>query len=487
MNPLGPPNSAKAVSASFSDIDEIFRSFAERQRLPGLAYGVTASGGLVHSGAVGLARLQPERQVAVDTVFRIASMTKSITAACVLILRDRGQLRLDDEVATYVPEAATMALPTRDSQPITVRQLLTMSAGLVEDDPWADRQLAMAPDDFSSLLAGVQFSRPPGVAFEYSNLGYALLGRVVANVAGVSVSQFANENLLEPLGMFDTRWEAGMVPSDRRADGHRLRDGKWEVEEPLTDGAFGAMGGLWTTVPDFARYLSFHLEAWPPRDDEDRGPLARASRREMQQPHRPVSVAERRPPGVALAGYGYGLMAGDRRGGGRVVYHSGGLPGFGSHVQALPDLGLGVVGFANLTYAPMWQVVAEAAEFLAQSAAAGSPPPEAFPALDSLRAQVVGLYEQWDDEVVLALAADNLLLDLDLDHRRQEVGVLRGRLGRCLEVGPLEPRGAMRGGWRLRCERGDVRVEVRLAPSRPPRLQALTFTEGDRSEGAAAT
>src|SRR5207253_2171066 len=107
------------------------------------------------------------------TLFRIASMTKSFTAAAVLRLRDAGQLHLDDRAAAHVPAAARLRLPTSDSPPITVRHLLTMSSGLATDDPWADRHLDAAPTELRGWLQdGAAFGAAPGTVFEYSNLGY---------------------------------------------------------------------------------------------------------------------------------------------------------------------------------------------------------------------------------------------------------------------------------------------------------------------------
>src|SRR5580765_4862297 len=101
-----------------------------------------------------------------------------------------------------------MRLPTADSPPLTVRMLLTMSAGLVEDDSWADRQLDMPPDAFEALLAsGLRLSNPPGIRWEYSNLGYSILGRVVAAAAGRPLREVADERILRPLGMADTAWD----------------------------------------------------------------------------------------------------------------------------------------------------------------------------------------------------------------------------------------------------------------------------------------
>ena len=142
--------------------------------MPGLVYGVVIDGRLVHVKAMGVQDLQTKRPVTADTLFRIASMTKSFTALSILKLRDEGRLSLDASAETYLPEIRNWRYPTEDSPRIRVRDLLTHTAGFVTDDPWGDRQTPLPEADFTRLLLeGVPFTRPPGTAMEYSNLGYA--------------------------------------------------------------------------------------------------------------------------------------------------------------------------------------------------------------------------------------------------------------------------------------------------------------------------
>jgi CubicO group peptidase (beta-lactamase class C family) len=211
-------------------------------------------------------------------------MTKSVTAACVLLLRDEGRLTLDEQVFHFVPQLKGLSPLTADSPPITIRQLLTMSAGFVEDSPWGDRQPAISDDEFGAMLArGTPFNRPPGIGFEYSNLSYAVLGRVVGRVAGEPLAEIATRRIFLPLRMESTFWDVADVPQARRTHGYRLAGEDWKEEDPLPHGAFAPMGGMWTTIHDFVRYVAFQLAAWPPRDDPDPGPLRWSSAREMQQ------------------------------------------------------------------------------------------------------------------------------------------------------------------------------------------------------------
>src|SRR6185295_12758452 len=169
-----------------------------------------------------------------DTVFRIASMTKSFTAMSILALRDEGKLSLDDPAEKYVPEMKSLAYPTTDAPRITIRHLLSHAEGFPEDNPWGDRQLADTEDQLSQMIkGGIPFSNPPGIAYEYSNYGFAILGRIVSVVSGVTYEDYVTANVLRPLGMSSTTLEPSAVPFDRRAHGYRWEDEQWKEEPPL--------------------------------------------------------------------------------------------------------------------------------------------------------------------------------------------------------------------------------------------------------------
>jgi CubicO group peptidase (beta-lactamase class C family) len=178
------PERLAKLRAALPEIDRTMREFAERSRVPAIAYGVIVDGMLVHVATVGLRDVGAGAPVDTSTVFRIASMSKSFVAASILQLRDAGRLSLDDPAEKYVPELATLRYPTADSPKITIRHLLTHSEGFPEDNPWGDQQLAITDAQMSALMrSGIPFSTAPGTAYEYSNFGFAILGRVVANVS----------------------------------------------------------------------------------------------------------------------------------------------------------------------------------------------------------------------------------------------------------------------------------------------------------------
>ncbi len=152
------PERKAKLAAAFSEIDRLFREWAQNEPVPGLAWGVIIDGELAHAGAIGFRNLETKAPMAVDSVSRIASMTKSFTAVTIMQLRDAGKLSLDDPVAKYVPELANLRYPTKDSPLITIRHLLSHNAGFPEDNPWGDRQLATA---FSGAVKG-RDERPTG-------------------------------------------------------------------------------------------------------------------------------------------------------------------------------------------------------------------------------------------------------------------------------------------------------------------------------------
>jgi CubicO group peptidase (beta-lactamase class C family) len=460
---------------------------------PGMAYGVVLDGELVHSGGRGVRVRRGDRPDA-GTVFRIASMTKSFTASAVLLLRDDGALRLDDEVARYVPEAAGLRPPGEDTPELTLRSLLTMSGGFPTDDPWGDRQQDLPDDEFARLLAeGLSFAWTPGSAFEYSNLGYALLGRVISAAAGRPYRDVVTERLLAPLGMRSTVFEAHEVPAADLAHGYRpAPSGRgWEPVPFAGYGAFAPMGGLFSTVRDLARWVGGLTGAYLPPDRETCDhPLSRASRRELQQPHHGLpatvtwsSLAE--PPRVRSVGYGFGLVIEQDPALGRLVNHSGGYPGFGSHMRWHLGSGLGVVLLGNATYTPMARLGTRLMDLLlcgrphgprAGAVVRGPAGGSMAAASASAREQVNRLISAWDDDLAARLLASNVDDDLPLAERRTAIADTAARLG------PLEPDD--RAGidtlspahcaWWLRGPGGRVRVEIRLSPQLPPLVQTLT-------------
>ena len=483
------PQRLAKLAGAYPAIDRLVREFAERSHVPGVAYGIIVDGRLAHVGTAGYRELSSRSPVDTATVFRIASMTKSFTAAAILQLRDAGRLSLDDPAERYVPELAGLRYPTADAPKITIRHLLTHSAGFPEDNPWGDQQLAVTDERMSRMMrSGIPFSTAPGTGYEYSNYGFAILGRIVANVSGQPYSRYITEHVLRPLGMHATTLESAAVPPAHLAHGYRRQDDAWLEEKQLPDGAFGPMGGMLTSINDLARWVGFMLDAWPPRDGDDRGPLRRASRREMQQVARYVGASAARDDSsgalsLNVGGYGYGLSIRQTCLFPALVSHSGGLPGFGSIMRWLPDYGVGIVALGNLTYTSWGDVSGQALELLAGTGGLAPRAAQPAPVLVQRRDQVSRLVNRWDDALADSIAAMNLYLDHSRKRRRAAIEQLRREVGgECRNEGPLEAENALRGSWRMRCGNGDLHVSITLAPTRPAGVQFLEVKRLARDE-----
>jgi CubicO group peptidase (beta-lactamase class C family) len=475
------PDRRTRLATAFADIDRTFTEFAKTVYAPGAAWGIVIDGELAHAGASGVRDIKTNAAVDADTVFRIASMTKSFTAMAILKLRDDGKLSLDDPAERYVPELKGLRYPTTDSPRITVRHLLTHSAGFPEDNPWGDQQLSESEEAFSRMLrAGIPFSNPPGVAFEYSNYGFAILGRVVSQASGLPYDQYVSQVILQPLGMTSTTLHPSKVPADRLAIGYRWEDERWKEEPALPHGSFGAMGGMLTSIRDLSRYVSAFLDAWPAHDGPETGPVRRSSLREMQQPWRPSGMRVVRDSStnathLTSTSYGYGLSVTQTCDFRAIVAHSGGLPGYGSLMRWLPDYGVGIIAFGNVTYTGWNRVVGEAIDRLARTG--GLQPREVRPsaALVAARDDVSKLVVRWDDELAEKIAAENLFLDRSKDRRRKEIEDLRSKVGVCSAPDRFDiVENALRGQWTMSCERGKLQVAVTLAPTMPPGVQYLS-------------
>src|SRR4029079_1959957 len=148
-----------------------------------------------------------------------------------------------------------------------------------------DRQMAITRDSLRDFVkGGLSFSNPPGQEYDYSNLGFVLLGQVITKAAKMPVQRYITENLLRPLGMDHTGWEYSNYASGKFAVGYRWEHEAWNLEPILHDGEGAACGGIITTLNDFARYVAMHLDAWPARDDAETGPVRRSTPRGLHKP-----------------------------------------------------------------------------------------------------------------------------------------------------------------------------------------------------------
>jgi CubicO group peptidase (beta-lactamase class C family) len=475
-----PPATLESVEPA---IDAIFARWMADNHVPGMVYGVVdRAHHQVYLRGLGVQDLATRRPVDAQTLFRIASMTKAFTALSILSLRDRGLLALDDPAEKYVPEMRGWGNATADAPRITIRDLLHHVAGFVTDDPWGDRQTPLSQEDFTRLLAaGVPFARAPEMRHEYANLGYAILGRVIANVTHAPYRAYVESTLLGPLGMTASGYDVHALPPERRALGYRWENAAWVEEPTMDDGAFNAMGGLSVDARDYARWVDFLLSAWPPRDDADHGPVRRGTVRQIAQGlnfqsvfHRYGASGATACPGALAYGMGWRVVQDCEFG--LTLNHGGGYPGYGSHVLLLPEFGVALFALANKTYAGPTAPVWDSAVLLLDKGLLKRPAPVVSP---DLAAFYAAAREVWASGTVAPLSgrvAVNFAMDRSAAQWSKVLAETRASAGACMTDTPIEPDHAMSGTFTWNCAHGRIEGVVLLAPTRPITLQALRLT-----------
>lgn len=474
------PNRMQRIRALFPVIQRLYEDHAKANHIPGLAYGLVVDGELVLAGGYGYADIDKKIPVQSSTVFRIASMSKSLTAMAILQLRDAGRLSLDEPASRYIPQLAGLKYPTADAAPITIRHLLTHGAGFPEDNPWGDRQLADTDKELMDLIAKqLSFSNVPGLAYEYSNLGFALLGKIVTVVSGQPYQQYIRDHIFLPLGMRHSTYEYSEVPGPALAHGYRWIYGNWREEELLhdtPDGSWGAMGAMLSSVDDFAAYMAVHLNAWPPSDAQDKGPLKRSSVREMHHPWRftgmnlQFAYAPGEPCPVAGA-YAYGLRWTRDCLGRTYIDHSGGLPGFGTQWRIMPDYGIGVIALGNRTYSPMGGINFQVLDTLVRGAALKPRPVAVSPILAQRQQELLRFLPDWKGAESAGIFAENFFPDNPIDLLQQQCREVFAKAGKIRKVHPIVAENQLRGTFRIEGEQGNIDVYFTLSPENPPLIQ----------------
>lgn len=334
--PMAPAFSAKTAAA----IDKAAAKHLAAGKSAGLAVAVIQNGKVVFARGYGKANLEWNTDVTADTVFRIASNTKSYTAASILLLADRGQLSLDDKLSKYVPD-----FPRANE--VTLRELLTHTSGIASfEEAVPDQRVLMVmhtPKEMVELIEGLKplYIFEPGSAYRYSNSGYHLLGYVVEKVSGKPLGQFMADNIFSKIGLIHTAMDDVVDLVPRRAAGY--------IVDPAKPGIFtnpqyipyttpGPAGGLRSTVTEMAQWYEalfagkvisqqMLTQMTTPGRTKD-GRLTSEVRREL-------SGGLQTPPPNPYE-YGFGIRISNLQGH-REYWHSGAVDGFNSNIRIYPD------------------------------------------------------------------------------------------------------------------------------------------------------
>ncbi len=274
---LADPAAVGIDAAKLPAIPATMQTFVSNRVVSGAVTLVARKGEIVSLAAVGYADLEKREPMRADHLFWIASMTKPITATAILMLQDEGKLSVADPVEKYLPEFKDQWLTAekskdrlvlqRPARKITLRDLLTHTAGLTGNAPEAGRDLTLAELTLSYALQPLQFE--PGSKWSYCNPGINTLGRIVEVVSGEKFSDFLDRRLFVPLGMKDTTFWPTEEQARRVAKAYApTPDGKGLAETPvfflkgpLTSRARTAIpaGGLYSTAADLSRLYQMVL------------------------------------------------------------------------------------------------------------------------------------------------------------------------------------------------------------------------------------
>lgn len=299
---------------------------------------VGINGKIVFDKAYGLANEEWNVQNTTSTKFRIASLTKQFTAACILLLQERGQLNVHDPISRYLP-----GLPEA-WQPITIHQLLTHTSGAPNytDSSHFKRlsRMGATPQEMIALVVDKPLDFKPGSQWQYSNTGYILLGMIIEKTSGQPYADFLKRNIFSPLGMANSGYDQAIPILKERASGYQIKDGKLVNADFIDMSVPYAAGGIYSTVEDMYRWNEALAQE---------GKLLSASSLKQMFTEYPEAVYQGQH-------YGYGVVINRQKFGKLLYYHGGGVEGFSSVIQRYQADGVCIVVLSNLDSYKPWEL-----------------------------------------------------------------------------------------------------------------------------------
>jgi CubicO group peptidase (beta-lactamase class C family) len=361
---LLPAHAARAQTAApdFRRLDEAVAAALKETKTPGAAVAVVSGERVVYAKGFGVADSETGQLVTPDTLFRVGSTTKILTALTLLSLAEEGKINLDRPVGEYA-KGLSPALAR-----LTAAQLLSHTAGMIDVDP------DYGPHDESALGSTVRtwgddfVFTEPGRVFSYSNEGYDLLGYLIEEAGGKPYARQVRERLLVPLGMTRSCFRPDVAMTYPFSQGHELTEGgKVKVLRPFPDNAVGWPNGfLFSSARDLARLAVALLNGGRLEGKQVIPPALLA---QMFEPRADIPVAGRAAGSVR---YGYGMQFGEARGV-RLSMHDGAMAGFTCIFRMAPERRFAVVALGNLSEKSLDGVWRAAFELMAPDARPSTP------------------------------------------------------------------------------------------------------------------
>jgi CubicO group peptidase (beta-lactamase class C family) len=360
------PSPPRSYGEAVYLLETWIESIIDFDRLPGLSIAIVHDQELVYSNGFGFADVERRIDATPSTVYSICSISKLLTAIALMQLRDAGEVNLDEPVSSYLPWFEPGAASPAAGL-LTLRELLRHSSGLpCEPDHtvWSDPDsLSPSREELVERLSHLTMSYPTGTEFNYSNLGYTLLGEVVSTVSGLDYADYVQQHILDPIGLESTTLH---VPGGQLRDDVATGYGRWPrsgdrpTVVPRDARVMTPAGGLASTVEDMARFAMWQFRVL---EGADESVLSRSTLREMQ-------TEQWSSPAWGL---GFTIW---RMGDASFYGHQGGCPGFKSQIILNPDDQVAVVVMINATDAPQFTLAFRAYEIMAPALVTSTETPE---------------------------------------------------------------------------------------------------------------
>jgi len=314
----------------------------EDDAVGGIAAGIMVDGDLVWADAWGFANRDTREPMRSSSVSRTGSISKSVTALLMMILVDRGLVRLDDPVSLYLPELNGLQDRRSGSQDITFRHLASHTAGLAREPDWPESTVGSIGDWENRILESIPrtaYDSIPGARYQYSNIGFGILGLALSRAANRPFIDLVEDEIFTPLGMTGSSFVVqGAELEPRLAHGYVLKDEEISSEAPMREHAGRGYkvpnGGVYSTVGDLGRFLGAVAGVPGLKIVEE------SSRKQMLAMQTPENPSQ---------GYGLGLSLVSDDKGNWFAGHGGSVAGYNAYMTVDPDAKIGVVLLRNYT------------------------------------------------------------------------------------------------------------------------------------------
>lgn len=359
--PSKAPNSGSStkdpilVNFDLQKIDKLILSEMESQEIPGVSVAIVHSGKTVYKKSFGLANIEYSVKVKTESPFKIASLTKPLTAIAIMQLVENEKISLDDKIESYVD-----SIPA-SWKPITIRQLLTHTSGLADyfqAPAWSWKnswRLDLTHREFLQMCSKSPMAYQPGEKMKYCNTGYYLLGMVIEKASNMSYAEYLSQHIFKPIGMSHSQRDRSQLVIHDRASGYTLNNGELENSEYTSDTWAYSEGGVITTAEDLAKLdSSFYTEVL----------LKKSSIEQLWTPAK-LSNGSIGVIGDNGAGkpnyYGAGWFISDYKGH-KLILAGGNKPGYTCTYFRFPDSQISIIILSNLSSSQLYSLAGEIGE-----------------------------------------------------------------------------------------------------------------------------